>query len=173
MKMINRGGSMGWLSGTPKWCDKVTKDLRPDNELTQKLEALRVNLNIPHEFFADAYSRCWFHHEARMRMVYQTIKETQKDSESYKAYGEKVFVAAAFAPVAQNKIGLWFKDQNEIENITMKLNSIDDAIKIIKERYFECFSMLPAELKDLLDKIEQIMENNLRSKKVAWWKEEA
>jgi|GEM_PF-4434808 len=155
---------MGWLSGTPKWYDKTSYDFRPDTELTQELEALRVKLNISHDDFGNAYMKCWWHHEAGMRMTYLTVKQMYKNSAAYKAYGEKALIAAAFVPAAQNKIGLWFKDNDEIINLSANLSSIDDAVKIMKERYYKFFSILPPEVKNVINQIEKIMEDNFRMK---------
>ena len=152
---------MGWFSGTPKWFDKVRREW-PDNipapQVSDELERLRLARDVSHDDFAMIYMWCWWHNEVALRVSYVMLKRAKPGVD------EKDYIATVFASLATKKIGLWYRDQEEIVQTFLKLESLEDVINELHRKHRSwADSFLTAGHKHLMGAIEIILEKNKKS----------
>jgi hypothetical protein len=73
---------------------------------------------------------------------------------------ERDIVASVFAPLATNKIDLWYRDQEEIVQTVLKLKSLEDVIVELRKRHQSWIAVLSSSRQLLVKNIEAILEKH-------------
>ena len=150
---------MGWLSGTPKWFDKIPADFRPDERQMERLEKLRKSILAEHDFFYTAYMNCpvitirfMWHLYGKIAGKLFSSKPSEKEilREVFLSYVEEYRKTGR-----SNRYDDYEKDPRYLDEI----DSMDYILKIVfldfdSDRY-RCF---PFQMNNLIDLINAILK---------------